>query len=265
MTELLREQMSQLRKTTVFQLPIENSSEKEQQTIQDFIISDGFPAIKRSGHESVISTVQRYTRPRNQFVLMRSLFNRKVNSCILSHDNDNTFAATSFKNSQNNKIFTITSKLTSEIWNESSSDMKRFFSLLATLEEGWHKYKFYCCWNKELTETMNMQPIEDAGSKQRLLQTLSTGVGSSVSTYTSKDLSSRTSHKKKKKKTKGISKLKLNTAQTQTQTLPMGKCYKSKINKNSSSNIYKKRYEASRRRNSNFIIEDLFLSGSTVM
>ena len=197
-------------------------------------IASGFPSLKRDVKNIPLHTAssltKKYTRPRNQFVLMRSLFNRRVNCCILQHH---------MTSSYQKKTFTLTSKITSELWNESSSELKRYFSLLAGLETNWHSYKHYRCWDRESSQTVNMEPIELSQVRARLIAILTLGVGCSTSTYDAQDMS-LTNKSKIKRKKKQVQYPTCNNAKVKTK-LPR----KSKLKPKLGSNLRKLRFDSS--------------------
>ncbi|CDO92798.1 unnamed protein product [Kluyveromyces dobzhanskii CBS 2104] len=256
---------STLRRTTFFKLATIEDEGSVIKLLQPNNNSVGFPNLKRSGkpfsNDAIKETSQRYTRPRNQFVLMRTLLNRRVNLIILQHFN---------KTKLEKKMFTLTSKITSKLWNESSSDLRNYFSLLAALEENWHKNKHYCSWDRNSAQTLSMEPIELSQVRARLMLSLTLSVGSPVSSYTPKELSIIPKSKSNKRKytaltpevfspaTKFNYKIKKKPGTKSNSNLSKLR-FKSKQpltppDENTNNSVFKKRYTSD-----NGIIEDLFL------
>ncbi|QEU59459.1 hypothetical protein KDRO_C07230 [Kluyveromyces lactis] len=253
---------STLRRTTFFKLTVTEDEDTIPKLLQPNNNSVAFPNLKRTGqaftNDTIKENTKKYTRPRNQFVLMRTLFNRRVNNHILQYFN---------KSKLEKKMFTLTSKITSELWNESSPDLKNYFSLLATLEENWHKYTHYCSWDRNSAQTLSMEPIELSQVRARLISSLTVGAGSSVSTYTPRELSLVPKIKSRKRKTTTLTP---DSSPTTKFKYKFKKQTKTKMNSNLSklrfkskqpptppeenSNVFKKRYTSENR-----IIEDLFL------
>ncbi len=250
---------STLRRTTFFKLSTKEEACSSNKAVQSNNNSVEFPNLRRNGKAFTCSsnekTSKKFTRPRNQFVLMRTLFNRCVTTYILEHFNQTKI--------QKN-MFSVTSKITSELWNESPSELKVYFLLLATLEEKWHKNKHYCSWDKQSSQTLSMEPIENSHIFSRLAISLSMGVGSAVSSYSAKDLCLFPKTRTKKKRVASPTLLpnqrfnsKFNSKLSQgTKTKSPTSLVRLKSTKfpTQSGKVFKKRYQ-----NENRVIEDLFL------